>query len=52
MKLTPSFSAFAGLRVDLLLDFVAHLLDLEPLLAEQHRISHVLSFSFDQESML
>ena len=46
----PSFSAFTSSRVDLFLDFVPHLLNLEPLLAKQHRIGDTLRFSFDQFS--
>lgn len=44
----PGLAAFAGLRVHLLLDLVAHFLDLEPFLTEQQRVRHVLCLSFDE----
>ena len=46
----PGLAAFAGPRVDLLLDLVSHLLDLQPLLAEKHRIRDSLRFPFDEFS--
>ena len=48
MDVEPGLAAFAGLRVDLLLDFVPHFLNLEPFLSEQKRICHVLCLSFDE----
>ena len=50
MDVEPGLATFAGLRVHLLLDLVAHFLDLEPFLSEQKRIRDVFGLSLDEFS--